>query len=260
MKYHGLIFAALLVACTFAHASPDEDWQASRPLFNVAVDINAQGVAQNITPQGNVLTAEIAKAISQTVSGWSFQTPVVNGKPATAHTYLEVQAETKKNGDKLDVRFSYLGNGPLLGMNMSMPRYPEGMRGPIEAALVYTATVNPDGRITDVRLESARTTGGKPAAPFNRSVEKSLAKLRAQPITVDGAPISSRIRLPMNFTLHHYNPATLVEAAEFSGGLLLAVDSPATPTESQPAGAPMRADSDSMITLDSPIALKQSTP
>lgn len=259
MKYHGLLlFVAFSVASTLAHASPDADWQATRPSFRIAVDIDAQGVAKNVTPQGNALTAEMAKAISQTVSGWSFQTPVVNGKPATAHTYLEVQAETRKSGDKLDVRFGYLGNGPLLGT--IAPRYPDGMRGPIEAALVYTATVNPDGRITNVQLESALTTGGKPAAPFNHSVENALAKLRAQPITVDGAPISSRIRLPISFTVHRYSPATPVEAAEFSGGLLRAVDSPATPTESRPAGAPVSADSDPMVTLDSPIALKQSTP
>lgn len=252
MKTLGLA-AAMLVAAFVVQADEQVPWKRSDVYVTAAVDVDAQGHIQHmeLTATKGTVSKELSPALrsmaTNTISEWQFEPARMNGQPAAARTYVHAVFEYRPHGDDYDGRLVFVGNGPRL-LNQGAPEYPAHMwRSGIEAELVLLVKIQPDGSLTDVKLDSARTTRSYPALEFVRTARHSIESWHAAPEMVDGHPVKTWVRLPIVFTIGDPSRKQQKKAA-----LELAPDSP-KPFQ------PMNAD-DQAVALDSPLKLRPESP
>jgi hypothetical protein len=145
LSHYLSLFIAML-SCTLVHAENAPEWHGGKSTY-VAVDIDAQGKVLDVAPQNTKLAPAVNQALEQAVHGWTFNVTAGKGAATTAKTYLLVRTEMRDDGKNIDLRFVYVGNGPML--EIPPPVYPSSsVSGRAEAALTFTATVTPDGHLT----------------------------------------------------------------------------------------------------------------
>jgi Gram-negative bacterial TonB protein C-terminal len=241
--------ATLMMMCASAvHA---DDWARMSPGVTARVDVDADGRIVAVEPLGTLLGAELSDAVRQAVSRWTFVPAEHDGKSAPARTYVNLDIERQKDGDKYNVRFRYRSNGPTYtaGIDKVVVPYPQQMISHRrEARLIFTARVMPDGSLRDIALDGAQTTAGSEATPFVEACKRAIGKWRVQPETVGGEAVATRVLIPLNFSLKAFNGYGQAVSTPH-GELLPASDSPAPIGEENTYPG-------NLIALDSPLKPK----
>ncbi|QNK03236.1 TonB family protein [Dyella telluris] len=247
------IVALLAALATHADQGNADTWTRSGMYVTATVDVDATGKIQHMEllpfrdNRGRDLAPSLRSLAESTMAKWEFVPATLNGHPVPAHTFVNAVFEFKAHGNDLDARVVSTGNGPKL-IKADAPQYPLDMiHARVQANLTLLVIVQPSGKLTDITLESAQTTHGYPAAEFFRSAKNAMASWHAQPETVQGHPIETRLRLPFHYSLDN-NPNSQQPPA----GLTRASDSPA---------APMQTDiGTEAVALDSPLQLRPTAP
>jgi hypothetical protein len=223
------------------------DWVTLPQQIVAMVDVDADGKVVEVKPLRDDLGAKLAESAGIAIRGWTFEPARRNGANVSARTYVDLAIEARKAGEAYDFRFRYLGNGPTYGDKRYPPTYPKTMiSGRIEATVVYSARVMPDGTLQDIEVESARTTDGRSARLFAVAGKNAAMRWGARPELVGGEPIATQVRFPIRFRLHplgDHGPGTP------DAQLKISSDSPVT-AQTPPAGEDMP------IATDSPLRPK----
>jgi TonB family protein len=176
--------------------------------YDLALDVDAQGHVVRVTlPDG--VPAPFVSSLKEAANRWSFKAPIRDGVPVTARTYARVRLVlVPKDKDHYGMRIDFLSNGPSLAFTRN-PGYPsEMMRDRTEGTVTMAAVVQPDGRVTDIRLLDARlsqhnvTRTKHATAVFARAAEEAMQSMTAKPEWVDGKPVATAIVLPVSFSLN----------------------------------------------------------
>ncbi len=244
-----------LMATLVAHADQTDvnAWKRSDLYVTAAVDIDAQGKIQHLEflpfkdSNGKDLQPALRSLAEATLAKWEFVPATVNGQAAPAHTFLHGVFEFREHGRDYDGRVVYVGNGPRT-VESPAPTYPSDMvHARIQAQLSMLAMVQPDGSLTDIQLESAETTNHYAAASFVRSAKAAMAGWHAEPETVQGHPVKTWVRYPIQYDLRESS-----NGPRYAPELARSVDSPAAPKAS---GGGTEG-----LALDSPIKMRPQSP
>lgn len=199
-------FTCLLVLACCMDAA--QAWQAVRGYrADIALDVDTQGHVTKVTPSDGMPQSLVAP-VQEAAARWRFQPTQRNGAAVTTRTYARVMVELVPQGtDKYAVQVKYLSNGPSLTIT-SMPAYPaQMMRGHTEGTVYMQAVVQPDGSVTDIRLQDFKIPGRSVGTPrhtaevFARAAQGALEKMQARPEWVDGKPVATEFTLPFTFSL-----------------------------------------------------------
>ncbi|WP_266180264.1 TonB family protein [Dyella humicola] len=246
------LYAASSLAAFALHAevAKDDGWYDSTLFATAVVDVDSQGKISKleILPAANQkLPASLTTLAETTMRQWEFVPATLNGAPAPAHTYLHVNFQLRKNGRDYDARVRYLSNGPMIEKSSSL-RYPVDMiHARIQAELTMLAQVQPDGSLSNIRLESASSTLKHPVNEFVRSATIAMKDWHAKPETVAGHAVATWVRMPITYYLQNN-----VNDLRIDLQLERAVDSPADGPKTD-AGV-------QALALDSPLKLKNQSP
>lgn len=215
----------------------------------VALDVDTDGKVYAIQLPAEVPAMLVGPA-RDAIAHWRFKPPVRDGHTVTARTWAKTVLQVvRQPGGSYGLRAVFQSNGP--GMACPQPRYPvEEIRRNTQGSLVMEALAQPNGTLTDITMVSHQFKSVHVSA-FERAVEAALAQCHVSPELVDGKPVSTRMRLPFVFALHHITAEELasmrrnaaaenVTASEgdTSGpsGEAVALDSPVQPLEPGPQG------------------------
>jgi TonB family protein len=258
---------ALLVAFSllFVGASQAEDqgWQRSSIYLTTAVDIDSTGKITHMDPlpakdaDGKAVPPALGALAESSIAKWEFTPAQADGEPAPAHTFVHGVFEFRTNGKSYDGRFVPTGSGPKIIKNPP-PLYPSWMvSSRTQARLTVLARVETDGHISDIRLESAQTSEGRPASDFVKSTMKAIASWRAEPETVAGHGVRAWVRIPVNFYLR--DPAT---GMAYALDLQRSSDSPKPVSDKPVTDKPVtdKDMGDEAVAVDSPIKLHPQSP
>lgn len=200
-------FVCLLVlACCMDAAHAGQAVRSYRA--DIALEVDTQGHVIKATPSDE-LPQSLVAPVQEIVARWRFQPVQRNGAAVTARTYARVMVELVPQGtDNYGLQVKYLSNGPSL-IFTSMPAYPAPMmRGRAEGTVYMQAVVQPDGSVTDIRLQDFKSTGGTvgttrhTAEVFARAAQGAMEKMQAKPEWVDGKPVATTFILPITFSLN----------------------------------------------------------
>lgn len=200
-----VLVVLLVLACCTGTA---QAWQAVRGYrADIALEIDTQGQVTQATPSDE-LPRPLVAPVQAAVARWRFQPARHDGTAVTARTYARVMVQlVPRDADQYGVQVKYLSNGPSLTM-AGMPAYPpELIRGRVEGTVYMQAVVQPDGAVTDVRLQSFDIPGRSVGTPrhsaevFARAAQRALATMQARPEWADGKPVATTLTLPVTFSL-----------------------------------------------------------
>lgn len=187
----------LLLIC----ALPTQAAQVHEQTYEIGVDVDADG--HITTTQVDVdVPADIAGVLASAVKQWEFVPASHDGHPVAAHTFIRAQLRTVPDtGGHDKLRLEFVGNGPSLDKTNPSPDYPLAAARAGQAAFVFLdATVQPDGSLTDMTVRSQ--FAGWPLRPsFEHAVLTAAQHWHAAPEQVDGQPVATQMRIPVNFTL-----------------------------------------------------------
>jgi TonB family protein len=197
MKNVMLCTAMLLLACSLTVRAAEKREQT----YKVGADVNAQGhiTATQVEPG---VPASIAAALSAAVKQWQFTPATLDGRPVPAHTFISARLQALPNtSGQYNLRVSFKGNGPIIDLHSVHPQYPrEAIRTRQPAFTMLEATVLPDGSLTDMTVSSRFKEW--PLPPYFKTAVLAAAKQwHAIPEQVDGRPVATRMRIPINFTI-----------------------------------------------------------
>lgn len=237
---HFLIGAVLLLACAQAvHA--DEVREA---YFAIGADVDAGGHVTATEPEADV-PAPLAKILEAAVRQWQFVPATVNGQAVAAHTFVKLKLRvTPDTRGGHDVRIIFQGNGPRLAKHKLLPKYPVKAVSMGRAGFVYLdATVQPDGHLSDMKV-SNRFEEWPADKVFYAAVLAAARHWNADPEQVEGKPVATRLRIPVNFTLTPPN----FTARQLA---ILRADQQKEAAEDARAGIPLPSEQE--VALDSPL-------
>lgn len=236
--------AALLLACS----APALAATAHQRIYVVGADVDVHGRITATQVDADV-PANVASVLAGAVKQWQFEPAVRDGDVVPAHTFVRAQLEvspTTDGEDTLSIRF--MGNGPKLDTGNASPRYPmDEARAHHQAFAVLDATVQPDGSLTDMAVGSRLPD--QPLRPaFEHAVLAAAKSWRAVPEQVDGQPVATKMRIPVDFTLSSspLSRAQLMDMNTAAGRKRLIADIKANPPAHPFA-------SDQPEALDSPL-------
>lgn len=202
------------------------------------IAVDAHGAATRVELPPEVAPA-LQALVRQRVAQWLFSTPKVNGVPAEAEASLHILLHAEPaEGGQYNVTVEEATVGPGI-VRMEPPPYPHQMlREGQQATLLLVGVVQPDGSFADVAVESC--LGPTQANARKTFVDAALHTARHwkfRPERVAGNPVSTRVRIPVNFRLAGRLPLR----AE-AGGTASATDAPES----------------TLVAVDSPVALLSS--
>jgi TonB family protein len=167
--------------------------------YKVGADVDAQGHVTDTQFDSDVPPA-LATTLAAAVKQWQFVPARRDGRPVPAHTFVfaKLQAIPDARGN-YSLRISFDGNGPRLRKLNVLPKYPRDARQLRQSAFLFLdATVRPDGRLADMTV-SNRFEGWRTRPSFEQAVLEAAKRWRAIPEQVDGQPVATRVRIPVNF-------------------------------------------------------------
>ncbi len=197
MKNLRFLTAGLLLAW----ALTTQAGQVRGQTYVVGADVDANGRITATQVDADV-PANVADVLADAVKQWEFEPATDNGRPVPAHTFLRVKLQAVADtGGRDTLRLDFIGNGPRLDKTNPTPRYPVDAARAHEAAFLFLeATVQPDGSLTDLSVRSQFASG--PTHPsFEQAVLAAARHWHATPEQVDGQPVATKMRIPVNFTL-----------------------------------------------------------
>ena len=195
--FYGLVLIAWMGSSFAAEKAPE-------PISFIAsakVMIDDQGVPQQVQPHEK-LPAVIKDAIEQRVKAWRFEPARIDGvaKSGVTYVYLTTCAVTSP-GKGMALSMNYLSNGPGYAdghLRMPAPRYPtEAARNGNEGSFRVVTQISAEGRAS---IESIETEKGN-LKRFEKSLKEWMKSIRFLPEEVDGAPIATRMGVPVDFFL-----------------------------------------------------------
>lgn len=201
------ILGAGLLAATFT-LSAAEKAEPVRFYANARVVLDEQGIPQQVQANEKLPPA-IRDLVEQRVMQWRFEPARVNGeaRAGVTHVLLQGCGVPDPAGDGMRIAMDYFSNGPGLARGPGMatppvvlppPRYPtEAARRNREGSFEVAFQVGVDGRATVEKIEAK--TGSVDA--FKRALHNWIAEMRFVPEEVAGAPIATRMVVPVDFHL-----------------------------------------------------------
>jgi len=189
----------LLVALTAASAEP-----APKPIHfraHARVSLDAQGVPQKVEVDTK-LPALIRDAIAQRVGQWRFEPARVGDQPRAGATTVFVDAcAVPAPGGSMRLAVDYGWNGPGYADGRYLlppPRYPidAAKRGAVGEFRVVIQ-IGADGRAA---VETIEARSGQ-LRLFDEALRTWVASLRYVPEEVDGASITTRVAIPVDFAM-----------------------------------------------------------
>lgn len=193
----------LLVAFNAASAEPAPKPIHFRAQARVALD--AQGVPQRVDVDPK-LPAVVRDAIAQRVGQWRFEPARVHDQPRAGVTtvFLDACAVPSENGDmRLAVDYGWNGPGYADGRYFHpAPRYPvdAAKRGAVGEFRVVLQ-VGVDGRASVETIEARKGQ----LRLFEDALRTWVSVLRYVPEEIDGAPVATRIAIPVDFSMGGFN-------------------------------------------------------
>lgn len=163
------------------------------------IALDAEGVPQDVQANPK-LPVPVREAIERRVKQWRFEPALVDGvaRPGVTHVRLQACAIPQADGS-LRVGMDYQGNGPGYADDaLRLPRLPyppAAMQSGAQANIDLDVRVGEDGRAT---LQSMKARRGS-AKDFKPVLEAWVAALRYVPEEVDGRPIATQVRIPVQF-------------------------------------------------------------
>jgi TonB family protein len=242
-KDYGRWIAGLLLMCASTAWAGEVRWQT----YAVGTDFDAQGQVTS-TQIDKQVPASIAALLASSVRQWQFAPTTRDGKPVPAHTFVQIRLRAAPNASgHYGVRISYAGNGPRMLTRTPPPKYPpRAVRAHQSELILLNAIAQPDGHLSDMVVTS-RFKGWPLHSWFENSLLAAAKHWRFEPEMVDGTPVPTRVRIPVNFTLAHldFTPEqirTLHEAAAKQNT-----------DDAQLAGTDVPLPSEETVALDSPL-------
>ncbi len=189
----------LMVALSAASAEP-----APKPIHfraHARVALDAQGVPQQVDVDQK-LPAVIRDAIAQRVGQWRFEPARAGEQPRAGATtvFVDACAVPSVDGDmRLAVDYGWNGPGYADGRYFHpAPRYPvEAARRNKGGAFRVVLQIGTDGRATVETIEAQE--GQLPL--FEQALRTWVASLRYVPEEIDGAPVATRVAIPVDFSM-----------------------------------------------------------
>lgn len=232
----GFIAWALMVP---AVAAPGEQTEQKPVAFRAEakVVVDTAGKLVNIEPSKD-LPEPVRGYIIRQVSTWHFDPPGRNGISGEGVTYLRLGACAVPTQGGYRMAIDYKGNGPgIPGGTLPPPPYPKAaMRAGVDTTMIVTHVVEVDGRST---LENIEFVGGEPkfGRDFSKVAQDWVKHLRYLPERLNGAPVRTRIRTPLDFVVsdagfakaakeHRQSTDLSPECRSADGMLSVALDSP----------------------------------
>ncbi len=244
MKTVTLCIAALLLTCSLSARAADKREQG----YTIGANVDAHGhvTATQLDPD---VSAPIAAILATAVKQWQFVPAKLDGRPVPAHTFVraKLQAVADAKG-QYSVRIRFLGNGPRLDNKSRQPHYPQDAIRAREAAFtILEATAQPDGSLTDMVVSSKFEAWPLPRS-FKLAVLEAARQWHVEPEQVDGQPVATHMRIPVNFNLNppQFTMQEIKILREAARKETAAADAEA----SQP-GIPLPSDEE--VALDSPL-------
>ncbi len=197
MKKVWMFATSLLLFC----ALPTQAAHVHEQTYVVGTDVDANGHITATQVDADV-PASIADVLASAVKQWKFVPARHDGHPVPAHTFIRAKLQAVPDSDGHDeLRIEFLGNGPKLDKTNPTPRYPLDAARANEPAFVFLdAMVQPDGSLADMTVRSQFAHW--PVRPsFEHAVLAAAKHWHATPERVDGQPVATRMRIPVNFTL-----------------------------------------------------------
>lgn len=198
MKFATLGITALLLTCSLAAQAAS----MRERTYSVGANVDAQGHVTDTQINADV-SAPLAAMLGAAVKQWQFVPARLNGQPVPAHTFIRARLQAvPEAGGHFSVRIHFAGNGPRLEKNSSPPRYPDDAIHARESAFVMLdATAQPDGSLTDLAV-SSRFEGWRLRPSFKAAVLTAARHWHVAPEQVDGQPVATHMRIPVNFNLN----------------------------------------------------------
>lgn len=169
--------------------------------YRIGADVDATGhiVATQVEPD---VPASIATLLTSAAKQWQFVSAKRNGQPVPAHTFISIKLQALPNASgQYGLRISFAGNGPKFDRAGRQPPYPRDAVRRRQAAFVFIhATVQPDGRLADMTV-SSQFAGWPVSASFKDAALKIARTWHFIPERVDGQPVATQVRIPVNFTM-----------------------------------------------------------
>lgn len=211
MKNMLLVLLMLLVtpACMAT-----QEWTRVGPPITAALDVDAQGLVVHAQVVGRDVLPQLQQLTEQTTQHWRFVPATIDGKPAPARTYALFHMQMQTVDGSQQLRLHYIWHGPGT-ISLQSPAYPTEMqRQLVQATVVVALDVNGDGRVSNVHVVTAKTSGGTRGSPFYKASIDAVEKGKYLPELVDGRPVVTHMRVPFTFSLSNYDPSDLRHALD----------------------------------------------
>ncbi len=206
----GFIAALAATPTVLTAATPSPDVVA----FNagVRVDVDAAGKPVKVeAPQD--LPPAVREYIEKRVASWQYEPAKQNGVAVPATTFVKVGACAiplpASSGFRLGL--DYKGNGPRIASAHGMlppPSYPgDAQRKGISGDFKVVVQINADGTAEAADI-TATTTSGKGRgylSTFEPVLRQWVKGLQYDPEIVAGAPVATRMLVPVSFSLRSGN-------------------------------------------------------
>lgn len=169
--------------------------------YSVGADVDAQGQISATRFDADV-PAPISEVIVSAMKQWRFSPATSNGQPVPARTFIRVKVQTSPDESTPNqLLIIFAGNGPRLGREPA-PVFPKkGIQSGESGFLLLEATAQPDGRLTDMSV-STRFEVWPMRLWYRKALLSAAQHWRAQPEEVNGIPVATRLRIPVNFILN----------------------------------------------------------
>lgn len=160
------------------------------------VEVNTKGDVVSVQPRASAGPA-IDSLLQSTVSRWRFAPPMRDGVAVSGVTFVRLMACVAPTEGQQGLAFSYRGNGPArLGSSVS-PRISLYLRDNQSVKLTVDYRVLADGRaeLDEFRFDSR--VGAAAGGAIRSEVLAWLKQARFEPEQLDGKPVVTRVRMPM---------------------------------------------------------------
>lgn len=192
---------AMLLLVLLAGAAAAAEESSQRLVYfstdaRVGVDSRGNVVGVTVDPS---LSPAIRGVIEGSVKQWRFSVPAKAGQPVGGTTFVHLDACAAPIEGKFRFSVRYRGNGPGHAGKLEVPDYPNtALRRGETGKLKLDIRVLPDGT---AQVEEMTLVEGSDHAerPFRESIRTWLARNRFQSEQVDGAPVATKVALPVVF-------------------------------------------------------------